>query len=174
MKLESYIRNNRETLDTDKPNEELIWAGISHSIENHARKKRIRYLKQALMAAAMIIISFTVGYYLSYKKETTVLFAQTDNLFTKQEAIFVNLINSYAKQIERENVNLETLPTSYSFLKDMDRLIEAYSSDLRQYGPNPELIRSLLDLYEKKIMLLQRMLFEIEKEKNYGKNQVYM
>jgi len=66
---------------------------------------------------------------------------------------------------------LELLPTTPADLEETDRLIADYSADLKQYGANPELIETLLDLYEIKIMLLKRILNEIEKEKEYEKVQ---
>jgi hypothetical protein len=171
MKIETHIRNIRPELDVEQPDEDLIWMGISQSFKNHAKQKRIHYWRYALLAAAMIIFAFMAGYHVTKKSEQHLIFVNLDPKLAKQEAKLVHLIKNYTRQIERENFDLETLPTTPADLKDMDRLIEAYSADLRQYGANPELIRTLLDLYEKKIMLLNRMLNEIKKEKEYENNQ---
>jgi hypothetical protein len=155
-------------LDTEQPDEEHIWIGISNSLNV---QKRINYWKYALMAAAMVVIAFAAGYHFTKKSEQHLIFVNIDPKLAKQEAEFVKLIGNYTQQIERENFNLEMLPTSPDELKYMDRLIEAYSADLRQYGADPELILTLLDLYEKKIMLLNRMLNEIKIEKENENNK---
>jgi hypothetical protein len=167
MKFEEYIRNIRPNLDVEQPDEDLIWMGISQSLENQAKQKRIHYWKYALLAAASIVIAFMAGYHTTKKSDRHLIFVNLDPQLAKQEAELVKLIGNYTQQIERENFNLETLPTTPTDLKHIDRLIEAYSEDLRQYGANPELIETLLDLYELKIMLLNRMLNEIKKEKEY-------
>ena len=168
MEIEEYIQNIRPMLDTEQPDEEHIWIGISQSLKN---QKRNHYWKYALLAAAMIVIAFAAGYHFTEKSEQHLIFVNLDPKLAKQEAEFVKLISDYTRQIEREHFDLEALPTTPDILKDMDRLIEAYSSDLRQYGANPELIQTLLDLYEKKIMLLNRMLNEIKIEKENENNK---
>ena len=167
MKIEEYIRKNRPMMDVDQPDEDMIWLGVSQSIENRAKQKRIHYWKYAILAAASIIIAFLAGYHATKKSDQHLIFVNLDPQLAKQEAQLVHLIGNYTRQIERENFNLETLPTTPAEVKYTDKLIEAYSADLRQYGANPELIETLLDLYEKKIMLLKRMLNEIDNVKEY-------
>jgi len=174
MKFEEYIQKNRLMLDVDQPDEDLIWVGISQSLENHARQKRNHHWIYALLAAAMIVIAFAAGYHATKKSEQQLVFVNLDPALAKQEAELVHLIGSYTRKIERANFNLETLPTTPTELKYTDKLIEAYSADLRQYGPNPELIETLLDLYEKKIMLLKRMLNEIENLKEYENDKFFL
>ena len=167
MKFEEYIRKNRPMLDVDLSDEDVIWVGISHSLEKHAKQKRIYYWRYALLAAAMVVIVFAAGLHVTKKSEHQLIFVNLDPKLAKQEAELVSLIGNYTQQIEHENYNLETLSTSPDELKYTDKLIEVYSADLRQYGANPELIETLLDLYEKKIMLLKSMLNEIKQEKEY-------
>jgi hypothetical protein len=174
MKIEDYIRNIRPKLDVDQPDEDIIWMGISQSLENRAKRKRIHYWSYALLAVAMVVIAFMAGYHATKKSEQHLIFVNLDPKLAKQEAELVKLIGNYTRQIEQEHFDLEALPTTPADLKDMDRLIEAYSADLRQYGANPELIETLLDLYEKKIMLLNRMLNEIKKEKEYENAKIIL
>ena len=174
MDFEEYIRKNHQMLDIDQPDEDLIWMGISQSLENHAKQKRIHYRIYALLAAASIVIAFMAGYHFTKKSEQHLIFVNIDPQLARQEAELVHLIGNYMRQIEQKNYNLELLPTTPAELKYTDRLIEAYSADLRQYGANPELIETLLDLYEKKIMLLKRMLNEINKVKEYENDKIIL
>jgi len=171
MKFEAYIRTIRPKLDVEQPDEELIWMGISKSLEIGAKQKRTHYWKYALLAAAMVAIAFVAGYHTSYKGEQHLIFMNIDPKLAKQEAQLVNLIENYTRQIERTNVNLELIPTTPADLEYIERLIDDYSYYLKQYGPNPELIETLLNLYEMKIMLLKRMLNEINQEKENENNQ---
>jgi len=171
MKFETYIRNIRPQLDVEQPDEDLIWIGISDSMKNHAKQKRIGYWKYALSAAAMIAIVFTLGYHLLPNNKQNLLFANIDPKLAKQEVELVHLIKSYTRQIERTNFNLYLLPTTPADLENIDRLIEDYAAYLKQYGPNTELIETLLNLYEIKIMLLKRMLNEINQEKENENTQ---
>ena len=174
MKFESYIQKIRPMLDTDQPDEDHIWMGISHSMKHHAKRKRIHYWLYSLLAAAMIVIAFVMGYHLTKTSEQYLIFVNLDSKLAKQEAEFINLIENYTRQIDRENFNLELLPTTPSYLEDIDRLIEDYSADLKQFGAKPELLETLLDLYEKKIMLLKRILNEIEQKREYENKKIVL
>ena len=169
MKFEEYIRKIRPLMDADQPDEDLIWVGISQSLENHAKRKRIQHWKIALMAAAMVVIAFAAGLHVAKKNYILII----DPEFTQQRIEMVNLIENYTHQLKRTNFDLETLPTTPAELKYIDKLIVAYSADLKQYGASPELLETLLDLYGKKIMLLNRMLNEIKKIKEYENNMFF-
>ena len=170
MNIEEYIRKNRSMMDADQPDEDLIWMGISQSLENSAMQRRNHYWKYALLAAAMIVIAFAAGLHVTKTSEQHLIFVNLDPALAKQEVELVHLIENYTWQIEQVNIDLETLQTTPTDLKYTDKLIEAYSADLRQYGATPELINTLLELYEQKILLLIRMLNEIEKVKEYENN----
>ena len=174
MKIEAYIKSIRPSLDVEQPDEDLIWVGISQSLETRTKQKRVPYWKYALVAAVSIVIAFVTAYHVATKSEPRLIFVNLDPKLAKQEVELVNLIKSYTLQIERENFNLEKLPTTPADLEAMDRLIGACSADLRQYGASQQLIETLLDLYEKKVILLKRMLNEIEKEKKYENNAVFL
>ena len=174
MKFEAYIQSIRPKLDVEQPDEELIWMGISKSLEIGAKQKRTHYWKYALLAVAMVAIAFVAGYHTSYKGEQHLIFVNIDPKYAKQKAELLKMIENYTRQIEREHFNLELLPTTPSDLEDIDRLIEAYSLDLKQFGAEPELIETLLDLYEKKTVLLKAMLNEIKKEKKYESNKFFL
>ena len=174
MKFEAYIRSIRPKLDVEQPDEDLIWAGISQSMENHAKRRRIHYWKYALIAAAMLVVAFGAGFHVSKKSQPNLIFVNIDPKLARQEAELLNTIGYYTKQIELANIDLETLPTTPADLEEIDRLLEIYSADLKQYGAYPELIETLLDLYEKKIMLLKRMLNEIKIVNEYEISKIVM
>ncbi len=95
------------------------------------------------------------------------ILAKFDPNLAKQEAQFQNQIKTYYQVIESSNVNKDQLVTSFKDLEYIDTLIGKYSDDLNKYGPNPKLLNSLMDLYQKKIRMLNRMLNEIDKENKY-------
>ncbi|MDR2231641.1 MAG: hypothetical protein LBE56_00795 [Tannerella sp.] len=169
MKFEEYIKNLRSRLDTDEPDEDFIWQRISHSMEKQTKQKQSHRLIYAFLAAAMIIIAFTVGYNVRQVSAPNLIFVKIDPKLARQEAELVKQIGTYTQQIEQENVDLDELVTTPADLEDIDRLIDEYSVWLKQYGANPELIETLLNLYETKVMLLKRILNEIEKDKEYEK-----
>jgi hypothetical protein len=174
MKLESYIRNNRQKLDVEKPDEDHIWARVSLSLNKKGRRKSIVYWKYVVTIAASVFITFFACYQMMKQPDQQLVFVHTDPNLAKYEAEMVNKIKHYALRIERANYNLSELPTTPDILQDIDLMIEMYSADLKESGPNQALIQSLIDLYEKKVSLLQRILTEIEKTKDYETPQILL
>lgn len=172
MKLESHIRNIRKQLDVEKPDIDSIWVGISYSLNSKAKQKRTNRWWYALGIAASAAILFTAGYLLRPTASQQLIFVNIDPSLAKQEAELVEQIQNYYRQLRKTNYDLSKLPTTPEDLNDIDRLIEIYTADLRKYGSNPQIVQSLIDLYTKKVLVLQRMLNEIEKMKFHEKDKI--
>ncbi len=51
MNIEEYIRKNRNQLDVEKPDEDYLWTGISHSINK--KRNSTRFLPMKIAAAKL-------------------------------------------------------------------------------------------------------------------------
>ncbi|HAF27597.1 MAG TPA: hypothetical protein DCG75_00980 [Bacteroidales bacterium] len=167
MNIEEYIRRNRNQLDVEKPDEDYLWTGISHSINK--KSERTRFLPMKIAAAVILVIAISfIGYQVtSLQNNQQLILAKIDPTLAKQEAQFQNQIQSFYTLIEESDYDKDQLITSFKDLEYIDTLISKYSDDLNKHGPNPKLLNSLMDLYQKKIRMLNRMLNEIEKDKKY-------
>jgi len=172
MNLESYIRKNRSNLDVERSDEEYLWKGISQAIDSKKGKKHFGLLRYAAAASILFFISVTVAYFIGKGNVQQMVFSNIDPKLATQEAQFKIQIDSYSKLIQQASINPSQLATNNSEIQYIDDLISYYSKDLKQNGPNPRLINSLMDLYRKKIMLLERMLNEIQKSKDHEKRKI--
>lgn len=172
MKLESYIRKNREKLDVEKPDEDYLWTGISQAINGKAKSRNVVLWRSIAAASAILLVTLTFTYFLNKGGKQQLIFVNIDPTLAKQEAQFKNQIDTYSKLIKQTAFDTKQIATGSSEIQYIDELINHYSSDLKQNGPNPKLINSLMDLYRKKIMLLERMLNEIEKSKENEKRKI--
>lgn len=172
MKLESYIRSNRDALDVEKPDEENLWRGISQSLGKTKRHQKIVYLRSAAAVAVIMVLSVSLAYFIGKSQQPQLIFVNIDPNLAKQEAGLLNQIDDYSNQIKKASYNPNQLVTNSKDLEYVDELISHYTEDLKQNGPNPKLINSLMDLYQKKILILNRMLNEIEKNKNDEKRKI--
>jgi len=164
--FESYIKNNRHRLDVEKPDEEYLWTGISQSLNQPKKKRYIVYLRYAAAAIVLIIVTASITTILHTNKSSKLLFENIDPILAKQEVEYLNQINEYSNLIKQTNYNTSELASGNNEIQYLDDLIKYYSKDLKENGPNPKLLYSLMDLYQKKILILERMLNEIEKKKN--------
>ncbi|MFC2150946.1 hypothetical protein ACFLSE_00325 [Bacteroidota bacterium] len=167
MNIEEYIRKNRNQLDVEKPDEDYLWTGISHSINRKGKQKRFLTLKIAAAIILVVGLSFITYQVTSLRNNQQLILAKIDPNLAKQEAQFQHQIKTYYQVLQKANYDEDLLATSFKDLEYIDTLISKYSADLDKYGPNPKLLNSLMDLYQKKIRMLNRMLNEIEKENKY-------
>jgi hypothetical protein len=172
MKLETYIRNNRNALDVEKPDEEYLWKGIQHATGKVKIRRQIRFFGSVAAIAVIVLLSVTIAYFLGQNQRPRLIFINMDPDLAKQEVQLLNQINDYSSQIKNASFNSNQLVTGIRDLDYTDELIRHYSEDLKQNGPNSKLINSLMDLYQKKIQILNRMLNEIEKNKSHEKRKV--
>ena len=171
MKLDEYIRKNRDLLDVEKPDEDFLWTGISQSLNSQKKKKSYWGLKIAAGIVIILGLTFLTYELVSIHQNQKLILAKIDPSLAKQEAQFQHQINVYYQLLEQTDYNKDLLASNYKDLEYIDTLINKYSNDLKQNGPNPKLLNSLMDLYQKKIQLLDRMLNEIEKEQSYENNK---
>jgi hypothetical protein len=174
MKLESFIRNNRKELDVEKPDEKYLWEKIRYELKK-SKKSRLRvFFRSAAAIAAIMILSVVTAYFIGRSQQPKLIFVNTDPELAKQENLLLEQITDYSKQIRKTRFNSAILITTKTDLNYIDDLITLYSEDLIQNGPNPRLINSLMDLYRKKILILNRMLNEIEKNESHEKRKINM
>ncbi|MBU8892076.1 MAG: DUF3379 domain-containing protein [Bacteroidales bacterium] len=171
MNIEEYIRKNRSNLDVDKPDEDYLWNKISHSVNKPKKQKRFFALKIAASVIVVVGLSLLTYQITTLRNNQQLILAKIDPELAKQEAQFQNQIKTYYQVLQKSSYNEDLLTTNFKDLEYIDTLINQYSEDLAVNGPNPRLLNSLMDLYQKKIRLLDRMLNEIEKDKNYENNK---
>jgi hypothetical protein len=171
MNLESFIRKNRSNLDVEKPDEDYLWTGISQAMNGSRKSRYIVLWRSIAAAAAILVISIATTYFLN-RGDKQLIFVNIDPKLANQEAQFKNQIDSYSRLIKQAAYNSNQLATGNTEIQYIDELIDHYSQDLKQNGPNSKLINSLMDLYRKKIILLERMLNEIEKSKRNEKSKI--
>lgn len=171
MNIEEFIRKNRNQLDVEMPDEDYLWTGISHSLNKKPGQKRFLILKIAAAVIVLITLSVITYQITSLRNNQRLILAKIDPDLAKQEAQFQNQIKTYYQVLAATNYDEELLTSNFRDLEYIDTLINKYSKDLSKHGPNPKLLNSLMDLYQKKIKLLDRMLNEIEKNQKYENNK---
>jgi hypothetical protein len=171
MNIEEYIRKNRQELDADKADEDFIWNKISGSLDKPKKSKRFFALKIAASIILVLGLSIITYQITTLRSNQKLILANIDPELAKQEAQFQNQIKNYYQVIQQTSYDEELFSANFKDLEYIDTLINQYSKDLASNGPNPRLLNSLMDLYQKKIKLLDRMLNEIEKNKQHENNE---
>jgi hypothetical protein len=169
-KFEKYIEENRQGLDVEQPDDRHIWAGINRELNEKPVIRRFIFWK----VAAIILLLFSTGYivynefFRHEQKACTLSLSEISPEYAEMEVGFQMVIDSRMEKIKRINASdLEGFNMYIAELENLDEMCSEYQKDFYELGGNERLIRAMLDYYEKKMRILDRMLMEIQKQKDY-------
>ncbi len=172
--FEEKIRSQRPLMDIDEPDDSLIWEGISRDLN---KRKTLR--SNFLWKAAAMLIFVTASSYFVYRE----FLSPRQNIYN---ITLSDIAPDYAVQVsqfqaqinERWNAfekvkpqNTGQLKFFFNELDQLDQMYRQYQEDYQQVGNNERLIRAMLDNYEKRVRILDRMLNEIQKQKDNEERQ---
>jgi len=172
--FEDKIRSQRQLLDVDEPDDALIWEGISRELH---QKKVIH--SNFFWKAAAILVFVAASSYVAYHE----FWSPKQNIYNitlSQIAPGLSLqVSQYETEIDEkwgefDKVKPENLEHFDHFFKEMELLDQMYrqcQEDFYQLGSNERLIKAMLDNYEKRVRILDRMLMEIQKQKDNEERQ---
>jgi hypothetical protein len=166
--LENYIKKNRLKLDADEPDNDSIWEGIKSGMD----KKRTILPYWFWKVAAIFIFIVSGTYFIvnetNQDKAAIVSLADVSDELGKQEAALKQLVNLKWEELQPL---LPEQKTDIQFLLDelneLDEVYITYQQDLEDSGANEQIVTALLDYYQKKMRILNRILHEIQKQQNH-------
>lgn len=172
--FEDKIRSQRQLLDVDEPDDALIWEGINRELH----QKRI-VSSSFFWKAAAVLIFVSASSYFVYRE----FLSPRQNIYNitlSDIAPGLSLqVSNFQTEIdekwnEYEKVKPENTGQLDFFLEELKQLDEMYrqcQEDFYQLGSSERLIRAMLDNYEKRVRILDRMLNEIQKQKDNEQRQ---
>lgn len=172
--LEKYLEKQREALDIESPDDQLIWEGIRQELPRSGlqKERRSRLIRIRNIAAAVIIV-ISVGYMVvdiigeqGFNREVTL--AEIDRDLGDREKEYRALVSF--KQQEAGSFNhIDNLIIAELLeeIQKLDTIYEQTMKDLSELGYNEQVIHTIFDTYEKKIYLLELIILENNKMKNH-------
>lgn len=168
MKLEKYLEKNRLKLDAETPDDELIWKEIKKEIQPRRQILPDWGWKAAAIFLLGVLLTYVVVKENQDDKVVIVTLSDVSKDLGEREAELKKLVNLKWEEIQPLTAEEKS---DFGFLldelNDLDKVYKTYEEDLTRTGGNEQIISALLDYYEKKIRLLNRLAMEIEKQKNY-------
>lgn len=172
--FEDKIRSQRQIMDVDEPDDTLIWQGISRELH---QKRVIR--SSFFWKAAAILVFLAGSSYVAYHE----FWSPKQNIYNitlSEIAPGLSLqVSQYQTEIDEKWTEFDKVKPADTkqldfFFKELEQLDEMYrqcQEDFYKLGSNERLIRAMLDNYEKRVRILDRMLMEIQKQKDNEQRQ---
>ncbi len=174
--LEKYLKENRNKLDVESPDDNSIWEGIRSGIQNERTGSEKPRGKIILMRfrniAAIVLIALLAGYVINdiigdITLGRKITLASIDSKLGQKEKDYKKLIRYKKQEIgsfdEIDNVIIREL------IEELNRLDTIYNTvmdDLNKNGYNEKIVNTIFDTYEKKVQILELIIRETNKQEN--------
>lgn len=169
MKIEDYIQKHKNQLDQRQADKSRIWAGIA-ALQGKRKARRMRIYQ---WVAASVIILMVMGILVRHE---LVMQQQLNNLsqinkeLAKKERV-------YQQKIDQKWIQLQSLPAHTSpvesilvdELKELDTLYQQGLKDIKNNPDNDRAIMILLETYEKRLRIIEKLIYERHKQIKYEK-----
>jgi len=166
--IEKYLKEKRLKLDIEEPEQDMIWEGIKNGLQQKKQGLPEWFWKVAALFIFAISVTYIALNDTSEKQIVIIELADISKDLGAQETELQRLVHvkweKVQQQLPEENTELQFLLDE---LHELDEIYNTYQKDLNQTINNEPVIRAMLDYYEKKVKILNRLLLEIEKQKNH-------
>ena len=167
MKIEKYIQDHRSEMDYRKADKDRIWQGIQNARQQH-KTKRIRLIQ---WTAASIIILLATGMFLRHE---LVMQQQIENL-SQINSKLAQKEHAYQMQVNQKWQQFKSIKSDASpiesmlinELKELDTLYQEGLKDIQKDKDNKRAIMILLETYEKRLRIIEKLIYERHKQIKY-------
>jgi hypothetical protein len=178
--LEKYLHKQRDSLDVESPDDQLIWEGIRQQLQgSRVSMQKNRTLIRIRNIAAAVILVVSVGYMMldlvgERRWVRGITLADIDRSLGEREKEYRNLVSFKQQEAAAfnhvDNLIIEELLEE---IQRLDTIYEVSMRDLSELGYNEQVIQTIFDTYEKKIYLLELIILENNKLKNHETEENY-
>lgn len=166
-KFEEQIQEQRSSLDSQEPRIDKMWASVEGGLSKRKKRPTLYWLTVAAAAAVLVV------FLLIPEEKSTVTLAEEalpgievfDEEAAKQESLLQDELDqklSLLAGYEVSGADLETFQNELDLLDQMDLEMREL---LGKTQNQEKLLRKLLEHYEKKIRIIERMIQKLEKQK---------
>lgn len=175
--LEKYLKKERQNLDVEHPENNIIWEGIRSDLQSRksigmkpGNKNLFRRFRNA---AAILLLILSVGYvvydlgtnYITNRKMTL---AKIDKSLGERENEYRALINLKKEEVRSySNIDNEIVRDLFEEMQRIDKMYDQAMKDLNEIGYNEKIINTIFDTYEKKIQILELIILETNNINNH-------
>lgn len=170
-KLKRFVIDNREKFEVHETDLDSLWSGIDQAVKKEAAFKWGNLLK---VAATVILIAVVgmVGLRVAYQgqisdgialHQISPDLAETEYFYFQQIEEKISIIKASQGELDPQILNdLAALDSAYKDLK----------MDLSENIGNEEIINAMIENYRIKLMILEQILEQINKDNNDKKEEV--
>ena len=173
VKLEKYLSRQRENLDVETPDDNIIWAGIQEGLHPDKQPVKHQISKTMLIRirniAAAVFIIFSLGYIANDiinagNRNRTITLSSIDKNLGRRENEYKTLVNFKTNEVRSFSGSGDAeIKELFEEIGKLDLVYDQSMKDLKELGPDEKVINTIFSTYEQKIKLLEMIIIETNK-----------
>lgn len=164
--FDEYFKSNREELDHIEPPRDMIWNGIESGIQAQKNGFKLKIWRIAAIAMAFLAIG-QFAYIMSQnslKTDHSMIASGQRGAFESLEASYESEVSSLQRRVAEKQIDRSQYAVLFEELDYIDQIETEFKGDVPLTNNREKLAAILIDTYEKKIMLLERLLQQIDRD----------
>ena len=158
--FEKYVEGHRNEFDVDEPRN--LWGGIQAEMLRKKYQNKLNAWRIAASVAILFAVSH-LGFDVAMRNMQPSATPQNTGAFASLEVQYEEEVENLEKEVKQKGLNKHEYATLFEQLAYIDKIENEYRADI-PLGNNKEKIAEILvDTYEKKIRLLERLLEEADR-----------
>jgi len=146
------------------------WTAINGKLQKKYAKRR--FFRLGIAASILLVMGTGLFFVFQGQNAAADYYAKTTNEINESVCNYSYLVDVKYNQITKiENLDKEYFKLFFDELERLDKEYERYLNDTEQFGFQEDIVRAMLENQQKKLLIINRLLFEIKKTKNYENNK---
>lgn len=167
MNIEKYLKKKKNNLDIHIPDVENMWSDIQYKLN----AKKVMRISIYRWIAASVLVFLLVGTLIRHEiivqRQISTL-SQINKELAEKESNYNYQVNQ--KWVEYTNMvgNVSVIePILIDELRMLDTIYQNGIIDIKKTGYNERAVVILLDTYEKRLRIIEKLIYEKQKQTNY-------
>jgi len=171
IKLDSYLKNKREQLDVEDPDELMLWEGIRKELNAEKKSSGFNVWKVAAIFLAVFTFAYIIYNEVSKESERTFTLARIHQSLGDREQEYKNMVLEKMHSANIQDLDAypegEIFPVLFNELIELDTIYQEAMHDLERHGYLERTVDIIFDTYEKRIRILEKIIMESQKIDKY-------
>lgn len=174
--IEKIVKEKRHQIDVETPPDSL-WDGIENKIEIPQKPEKKDYSWVWKVAASLFLVTSIVLLALLVSKpgDQEPQLASLSDISSEYKSIeteYISVIQMIESELKVDEEHRKEFPWLFEELEYLEVVNTQYREDLSKVSENEQVIKPLIDYYEKKIKILKRIQLEINRKNNEKDDQI--
>lgn len=165
--FEKDLEQNREALDSIEPNVQAIWYGVERHLQGRRNHRSLLIWRVAAILLAFVAVAQLTYILTDASKPTPMqltLVSEDSGAFQSLEASYRQELVVLEERLAEKSVNREEYALFYEEMDYIRELEKEFKEEIMLSSKREKLAAILIDTYEKKIQLLERLLQQVERD----------